>query len=286
MVDPDLVGAAIEAGVVGILLVLAIIGLAWRYGDDISTLTKNVEQVNNSVTRIQDDVRNVEQVRNSVEKIEDDVRAVDLKEMEKVVMRLEYALGTEKESGNSVYKELENSGIGVTISLLADPHEDLIDPIEVIKYSQLTGFFEGTSDDLELEPGEESKLSDFDDLAGVEDIEPEAESTEVKKRVEAGLSDDEITYVMIEFDEKIRSRAVSDKLADDEELEEMELDMFGYECGFTAISPIEIQFSVPTANYDEAGEWLDIALQKIDRYHMEFERESELFDEEVEQMLS
>lgn len=291
---------------------------------------------------IQDINSTIDGVEESLSSIDNSIKEVDLKEIEKSVLRLNYALDNQIEAGNSVTTELPKSEITATLSLAADGHDDLMEPIEKISlYEYIQRYdltpaellektqedtFPGLSfeyDDREavlklvtaeavimgdLDLGGELKKSEVresvDDIHGsIEESPYESVEEAVDKiselfedlqemevyeyvPVKADIPEDQITYVVVEFEEKIRSKAVSNKMGQDKELEELEFELFGYECGFKALSPFEIQFSVPSSDYDNIGKWINSCLEKIDEYHIEFENESDKFDQSVEKELN
>jgi len=266
MVSDVLLSAVIQALVLAATLVATFVGITLWFSGKFSEISSSINSMDSSV-----------------DNVEDSLQDVDLKEIEKTVLRLEYALGAEVEGDNSVHHELPESGIEVTISLVEEPADDLSKPIDHIEI----GDFD--PDDLADEDADADDDEDDDEMVRqlkqvlADEVEGPAEDVSVAKP--ANLPDSEITYITMEFDERINSRAVVNQLSSDIEIEEFELDMFDYECGFTALSPIEMQFSVPTTDYAKIADWLEEALKKIDQYHSEFAEEAEKFDREVESVL-
>jgi len=240
MVSDVLLSAIIQAVALAATLVVTLVGITLWFSGKFSDISSSISSIDKSV-----------------DNVEESVNEVDLKEIEKTVLRLEYALGDGAEGDNSVEYELPQSEIGVTISLVED------------------------IDDRSIRPVDHTDIQSVADKA----VNTEEKETEDNIVSEANLSDSEITYLAIEFDERIRSRAVANRLASDKDMEKRELDMFDYECGFNAPSPIELQFGVPTTDYELVAEWLDITLDKIDKYHSEFVKEAEEFDNEIESTL-
>jgi len=281
MVSDVLLSAIIQAVALAATLVVTLVGITLWFGGKFSDISSSISSIDKSV-----------------DKVEKSVNEVDLKEIEKTVLRLEYTLGDEVEGDNSVEYELPQSEIGVTISLVEDTDDGSVRPIDHIDIERFVDQTVDTEEekteaniDETVEEKIEQALKDSEAIRGnpPDDLgleeEPNLDELELSVVREANLPDSEITCLAIEFDERIRSRAVANRLASDRGMEKRELDMFDYECGFDPLSPIEIQFAVPTTDYELVAEWLDIILDKIDEYHSEFVKEAEDFDNEVESTL-
>lgn len=273
MVSASLLSALIQAIVMAIILAITLVGIALWFSGKISDITTNISSIDDAVGEV-----------------EGAVSQVDLKEIEKTVLRLEYALDAEVEGGNSVLYELPQSGIETTISLAAEPSDELIDPV---KYTEAEEF-------LKNKYQEDSWQSLIESYTNVDESPDEVDKKDLVKQMvpngavvteegmiktEADLENDEVTYIILEFDQRIRSRAVTDKIGSDKELAELEIDKFGYECGFKALSPLEMQFSVPCSDFNTVANWIPELLAKIDQYHCAFEEEAEKFDQELESAL-
>lgn len=273
MISAPLLSAVIQAVIMAIILAVTLVGIALWFGGKMSNISAGIESMDDSIGAV-----------------ENDVRDVDFKEIEKTVFRLEYAIDDISEAGNSVYYELPQSGIGVTISLAAEPSDELIDPVHGVEPEEFVRkkHTEETIDGMieqELDEDEELGEVDQDEIIS-ERIAPEiTPDFDEGLIVEAGLPDSEITYIRIEFDDRIRSKAVTDKLVSDQELSSLEKELFGYQCGFNALSPIEVEFSIPSADYSKIADWIPKSLEKIDQYHCEFEEEAKEFDTVIESAL-
>lgn len=252
----DLVVPITQALVVGATVSLALLGIGLKFNTQMQNISNSVDNISSSV-----------------DSVENDLRQVDLKELEKSVYRLDFQIGDETEGPHSVHHTLKRSEIGVTVSLAAGandatgppgiPLKDIDDAIEKI-------------DKVNFESKEE--LSEEELIDNLKDV-------DFPLTVQADVDDDEYVMVIMEFEERIRSKAVSERLKQDVELEQEELDLFGMECAFNATSPFEIVFSVPSTDFEEVAEWTPTILVRIDRYHVDFDKRSKEFDKALEEAL-
>lgn len=203
---------------------------------------------NGTLSSIDNSVGNIS---NSVGFLEDRIREVDLKEIEKTVAKLEWQLDSGSGgSDNSVRYKLDNSDITVTVSLQPGRGGN---PSHI--QGNIQKYIEANNEEVDS-PDDRTLASDIDHA--------------------------QTTVIKLEFDDRINSRYVTEAIRHDQDLIDYELDLFeGVEPDFYATSPMEMVFRIPTTDYDEISEWLPELLDRLDRYHMEYERETTEFDEAI-----
>ena len=198
---------------------LSLVGLGIAFYQQISTLSNNLEDISNSL-----------------ETVEQDVQKVDLKGMEKAVLRLAWDSETAHTGQNSVTHHLEMSEMDVTVSLASErPSSSIYKTLE--------------------------------------------------NSAAPGIDRSDMTVLNFEFSDRVNTRSVVSKINTDQEIANLEEEIFGHEGIFSSTSPYEFIYVTAKADWDELADFTIYILEKIDKYNVEFEDESLQFDRALEERL-
>jgi hypothetical protein len=274
--------AAIIAEAVIIALTLLGLGLI---------LFRKLDGLNSEMKNISDSIGNVE----------NNIQSVNLEDMEKALWRVAWEEDSPPTTGNSVKYELNESGVGVTISLASEMPPDHI--------KRNLGEF--MKKDLSPEKiismmgeDEEHHLFDLIESINMNDdfVDDLIENTSISKEEviehdKTTISDDayigfdielgnaDIIVVNFEFDEKVNTRSIVKHMNIDDELADKERDLFGYEGHFSSSSPYELNYAIASDNFEKIGDLISIMVSRIDKYNKIHEKSVIEFDKSVSDAL-
>lgn len=91
--------------------------------------------------------------------------------------------------------------------------------------------------------------------------------------------------VNFRFDEDLKVRLLADLITEDEELSQLEMDLFGAEPSLRVPSPRQVNFVIPSGDIDAIAEWVPEMVERLDQYIVETADMEEEFDERVGEAL-
>lgn len=213
----------------GVVIALAIIAIAVIYFDRLSSISKDISSVAESTSSI-----------------EDEITSVELPDMERTLVKLDYALEQRGASSDlptgegTIYHKLPENDIEVGISY-------------VTTHPESHGHY------FDVETGEIDESYDG----------PEA-------------------VLEFEFGEEINMQGIFDRLNANDELGQVESEVFEREVGVRPISPFEVRVHFPTNDYEKISEFLPRYLEAIDSTLSEIREEKNeiesLFKENLDQI--
>jgi hypothetical protein len=293
----------------GIGEILSALGILLVFYHQIYSLNNSVGNTSDSIKDIRDEIKQV------------DLKALE-RNVSKVTYNL---TDETVDGGNSVDYELKKCDNNVTISLASDvPDSELvknymsaltdeIDLDEILAESIGTSdldmdsmrelseeredvHFHDEKDDFFADEDEEN-IPDEDEFAGGVEIkideqdflDIEGMNIEIDINEEGGLEyqlqPTDMTVVHFDFTNRINVKSVVGRMNSDDEVEELERELFKHEGIFRDQSPFEISYMIASDDYDKLAELIDVLVDKIEEYHQAFEKESDEFDRAVEKKL-
>lgn len=267
----------------GVSLLIGLLGVAWEMGsiangmnraaDNAATLSGQLRTITDSIdvegaSSVPDDVERMtagmERVTEDVERVTDDIEQVsrDVERMTAGVERVTEDVGR--------------------IARAVDSLESVDDSVDNIEAAVTAVDLKG------IEQAVERLLADsFGD--GSLPVGNSVRYTLRESGVDVVISlvavGDEATRVNVRFDEEVRSGAISDLLADDEDLARVEADLFDGRSSTSVPSPRQINFTVPTSNVDAVTQWVPATVGRLDEYILETSASAAEFDERVAEAL-
>lgn len=155
--------------------------------------------------------------------------------------------------------------------------DQMVNSVDTIERSVTTIDFEGI----------EMAIDDLVDggLPTGNSVEYELEESGVTVAISLSTMEDERTEVNFRFEENVGTRRLAEPIVEDEELQRMELELFGAEPELHAISPRQIEATVPSSGLDAVGDWAAFLARKFDEYYVELHESKSEFDRVLEDSL-
>lgn len=107
----------------------------------------------------------------------------------------------------------------------------------------------------------------------------------IEVAISLAAMDEHATQVNFRFDKEIRTGAITDLLANDEELGQLEDRLFGEQSSIAVPSPRQLNFTVPTSDMDAITEWVPKMVDRMDDYILQTTESANEFDERVAEAL-